>query len=545
MDSFYDFFSLISSDSSRILDLLFRLIINTVFTVIIARGFYFPKSRRIDFLFTYILVGFGIFMLIHLMGDAKLKTGIAMGLFAIFCIMRYRTESVPIREMTYLFLIIALAAINGLAWVADISDKHPEFFAPELTAIIELIVTNLLFVVVIWIAEGGKWARTRCSKYIKYDRIELIVPARRDELIEDLKMRTGLNIQDVTIGPLDFLKDVALIKVYYEEDEKGESDDMMKPIKAMNSVFKKTFVLATAALLAQATYAQSDDFGYELGLEGETKIAKNLKLEVAAEMRTQDDAQRIDRYMVGAGLSYKLFSNKAKTFSVKMNGGFDYLWTNNLAEKDMKYFDADDGLVEDGFFNAGDLKGYNLTDRYWQNRYRVNVGVQFSYDFSKRWSVSLKETVRYNHYCKATTMRTKYRWDEQNSSVKDDGTIDWVMSPYTYSDEYTGENNLDADGNVIGKSLNQETVTKRKDRTFLYSKLTVNYDIRKSPLDLFASADYGCGLTHNASKWKFSGGTDFKINKYNKLTLFYRYSTDGDDDEGNGHLVGLGYKFDF
>ncbi len=545
MESFYDFFSLISSDSSRILDLLFRLMINTVFTVIIARWFYFPKSRRTDFLFTYILVGFGIFMLIHLMGDAKLKTGIAMGLFAIFCIMRYRTESVPIREMTYLFLIIAMAAINGLAWVADISDKHPEFFAPELTAMIELTVTNVLFVAVIWIAEGGKWAHSRSSKYIKYDKIELIVPEKREELIEDLKKRTGLNIQDVTIGPLDFLKDVALIKVFYEEDKQEESDDTIKPMRAMNSVFKRTFVLAVAAVLAQVTYAQSDDFGYELGLEGETKIANNLKLEVAAEMRTQDDAQRIDRYMVGAGLSYKLFSNKAKTFSVKVNGGFDYLRINKLAEKNIKYFDANDGLVEDEYFNVGDYKGYNLTDGYWQNRYRINIGAQVSYDINKRWSVSLKETLRYNHYCKATTTRTKYRWDEYNSGVNEDGTIDWIMSPYEYSNEYVGEDNLDDYGNVIGKSLNQETVNKRKDRTFLYSKLTVNYDIRKCPLDLFVSADYGRGLTKHASKWKLTGGVDYKINKYNKLTLSYRYSTDGDDDEGNGHLVGLGYKFDF
>ncbi len=228
MESLTDFFTLISSDSSRILDLFFRLIINTLFTVIIARGFYFPKSKRTDFFFTYVLVGFGIFMLIHLMGDAKLKTGIAMGLFAIFCIMRYRTESVPIREMTYLFLVIALAAINGLAWTADISDKHPEFFAPELTAVIELLVTNILFVIAIWIAEGGKWVTSLSTKYIKYDKIELIVPEKRDELIEDLKKRTGLNVKDVAIGSLDFLKDMALIKVYYTDDDNTGNDDMLR-----------------------------------------------------------------------------------------------------------------------------------------------------------------------------------------------------------------------------------------------------------------------------------------------------------------------------
>ncbi len=228
MESINDFMSLLSSDSCRILDLLFRFLINTAFTIIIARGFYFPKSRRVDFFFTYILVGFGIFMLIHLMGDAKLKTGIAMGLFAIFCIMRYRTESVPIREMTYLFLVISLAAINGLAWTADISGKHPDFFAPELTSIVELLVTNIIFIAVIWIAEGGKWVTSYSTKYIKYDKIDLIQPDKRQELIEDLKVRTGLNIKEVSVGSLDFLKDMALLKVYYTEVDDKDNDDTLQ-----------------------------------------------------------------------------------------------------------------------------------------------------------------------------------------------------------------------------------------------------------------------------------------------------------------------------
>lgn len=223
-----DFLSLLSSDSCRILDLLFRFIINTVFTIIIAKAFYFPKSRRKDFFFTYLLVGFGIFMLIHLMGDAKLKTGIAMGLFAIFCIMRYRTESVPIREMTYLFLIISLAAINGLAWTADISGKHPEFAIPEAISMVELIVTNFIFIAVIWIAEGGNWVTSLSTKYIKYDKIDLIQPDKREELIEDLRKRTGLNIKEVAIGSIDFLKDMALIKVFYSEEDNNENDDTLQ-----------------------------------------------------------------------------------------------------------------------------------------------------------------------------------------------------------------------------------------------------------------------------------------------------------------------------
>lgn len=227
MDAFNDFITVLSSDTCRILDLFFRLVINTVFTLIIARNFYFPKARRRDFFFTYILVGFCIFMLIHLMGDAKIKTGIAMGLFAIFCIMRYRTESVPIREMTYLFLVIALSAINGLAWAADISPKHPEFMGPLMTSMGELIVTDLLFVVGVWIAEANKLVKSLSTKYVKYDKIDLIKPDRREELIADLKERTGLDVTNVSIGSIDFLKDMALIKIYYNTDGCDENTQKM------------------------------------------------------------------------------------------------------------------------------------------------------------------------------------------------------------------------------------------------------------------------------------------------------------------------------
>ena len=227
MDTINDFFTVLSSDTCRLLDLFLRLIINTSFTIVIARCFYFPKARRRDVFFTYILLGFCIFMLIHLMGDAKIKTGIAMGLFAIFCIMRYRTESVPIREMTYLFLIISLSAINGLAWAADISPKHPEFMGPLLTSWGELLLTDLIFVAGVWIAEANKLVNSLSSKFIKYDKIELIKPERRQELIADLKERTGLDVTNVSIGSIDFLKDMALIKIYYNTDERDESAQRM------------------------------------------------------------------------------------------------------------------------------------------------------------------------------------------------------------------------------------------------------------------------------------------------------------------------------
>lgn len=227
MEAINELLSQLSGDTCRIINMLIRLVINTIFTVSIAHFFYFPKSRRKDFFFTYVLAGFCIFMLIHLMGDTHLKTGIAMGLFAIFCIMRYRTESVPIREMTYLFLIISLAAINALAWSPEISDKHAHLARPLLQSFGEVLMVDLIFILVIWIADKRRWVKGLSSKYIKYDKIELTTPDRREELMADLKARTGLEITKVAIGSLDFLRDMALIKIYYNSDD-VEDDELTK-----------------------------------------------------------------------------------------------------------------------------------------------------------------------------------------------------------------------------------------------------------------------------------------------------------------------------
>ncbi len=294
-------------------------------------------------------------------------------------------------------------------------------------------------------------------------------------------------------------------------------------------------------------FAQSDDFGYELAAEGETKLAKGLKLAVEGTMRTQDDAKKIDRFTLGAAISKRLYQSADKKFSTKASTGVEWLWTYRLSETVMKYFDDNDDLVNYGFFEAGDIKGWNTTDNYWRNRLRANAAISANYTPNKRWSFTLKETVQHAHYYTATPTRTKYRVDEYNSELLDDGTINPLYSPYTYDDNtYTGDDNTDSDGNVIGRTLNQDTDRKqRKDRTTLRSKVTVSYDIKGFPIDIFASADYGCGLNYTANKWKFTAGYDYKINKTNKISLYYRYNTNDDDDEQNGHLVGLNYKFEF
>ena len=189
------------ADWNGLAELLIRFLLNAAVIAFIVRVFYYPKSKRRDYFVTFILISISVFLLIFLMGGVKLKVGFALGLFAIFGIIRYRTESVPIREMTYLFLIIAISAINGLA--TSIS-------------YLELLATNLLFLVSIWTLESNRWVKHVASKLVMYDNISLITPEKENELVEDLKKRTGLEILRVEIGAIDFSKDTAVVKVYYE-----------------------------------------------------------------------------------------------------------------------------------------------------------------------------------------------------------------------------------------------------------------------------------------------------------------------------------------
>ena len=183
--------------------LLIRFIFNSIVTGCVVGLFYYPKSRRRDYSFTFMLISVSIFMMIFLLGSVKVKIGFALGLFAIFGIIRYRTEQMPVREMTYLFVIISMSVINALSLTFSW---------------IELLGANLLFCVSIWAVEAMKWLKHESQKTIKYDRIELIVPERRQELIDDLKKRTGLNIVKVEVGDLDFLKDMAIIRISYEPE---------------------------------------------------------------------------------------------------------------------------------------------------------------------------------------------------------------------------------------------------------------------------------------------------------------------------------------
>lgn len=200
-------------DMAVFLPIVLRFLFNTAAVWAITHWLYFPKSRRREYYFTFMLIGISVFFLINLLGGTHIKIEFALGLFAIFGIIRYRTESMPVREMTYLFMIIAMSVINGLSaslgWVA-------------------LVAVNLCFFLTTLLFENIKVRGSLAVKMVQYDRIELIKPEKREELLEDLKERTGLDIVKVEIGGIDFLRDMSVIKLYYRVNEVSTVDGNLK-----------------------------------------------------------------------------------------------------------------------------------------------------------------------------------------------------------------------------------------------------------------------------------------------------------------------------
>ena len=177
--------------------MILRFIINSFFIFLLIHFFYYRKSRRLDYYFTFSLISISIFFLIFLLSSVKIKVGMALGLFAIFGIIRYRTETIPVREMTYLFVIISLSVINAIALNLSYA---------------ELLIANLIYVFAAWLLESYRGLKHVSSKLVLYDRIELARPDRIEELKEDLHKRTGLKIIRVEIGAINFLQDTAMLQ---------------------------------------------------------------------------------------------------------------------------------------------------------------------------------------------------------------------------------------------------------------------------------------------------------------------------------------------
>lgn len=198
-------------------DLCFSFLLNSLVVWIIVHFFYYPKGHRRDYYFTFILLSVSIFMLIYvLLSDSSdMGIGAALGLFAIFGIIRYRTESVPIREMTYLFFLVALSVLNA---------KSGNF------TLLTRITINLLFIAIVWGCEKFLTDHSCGCKFVRYDNIDLIQPERYEELKADLEKRLGVKIDKIEVGAVDFLKDMAMLRIFYQDTGSGS--------KAVDRIFK-------------------------------------------------------------------------------------------------------------------------------------------------------------------------------------------------------------------------------------------------------------------------------------------------------------------
>lgn len=212
------FFGIRLIDSEDFLELVIRFVFNFITAVVLIRYLYYPSTRQKDYLFSYIMISTVVFLLCFLLENVKLQLGFALGLFAIFGIIRYRTRQIPVKEMTYLFIVIGLSVVNALA------NKKVSYT--------ELVFTNLAVIVVAWGLEKVWLIKQESQKRVIYEKIELIKPENHKLLIEDLKKRTGLNISRVKIVRVNFLRDTARLQIYYyENDNKTKLDEEDKEDK--------------------------------------------------------------------------------------------------------------------------------------------------------------------------------------------------------------------------------------------------------------------------------------------------------------------------
>ncbi len=222
--------------AQKVGELGIRFAINLLVCWILVHFFYYRKSKRRDYYFTFLVFSSAMLTLLYIMGNVEVGVGLTLGLFAIFGVIRYRTETVPIREMTYLFVIIALAAVNGLAPLYQIADlATAPHYVLNWGNVGVMALVNGLIVLLIWVLESESLVRHTTTKLVLYDRIDLIVPERRAELVADLEKRIGVKVENVEIGHVDFLKDSAFIKVYYNLP-KGEANSINTLTRAKDYV---------------------------------------------------------------------------------------------------------------------------------------------------------------------------------------------------------------------------------------------------------------------------------------------------------------------
>lgn len=208
-------------DLSDSIELLIRFILNTGVILILIRWLYYATTKRKEYLFTYVLISTVVFLLCFLLESVTLQIGFALGLFAIFGIIRYRTSTMPIKEMTYLFLVIGISVINALT----VSNN----------TLTDLLFANIILIIITFGLERLWLLKRETSKNIIYEKLNLIKPEYYQEMLKDLSERTGIKkIYRVDTGKIDFLKGTCILKIYYdsagfetinEATEESEVDD--------------------------------------------------------------------------------------------------------------------------------------------------------------------------------------------------------------------------------------------------------------------------------------------------------------------------------
>jgi hypothetical protein len=177
----------------------YRLLIDVVSMAVLLGLIYYPNHKNKEFVFTYFAFNVVIFIVTYLLNKVELSLGAAFGLFAVFTMLRYRTEGIGMKEMTYLFIVIAIGLISAVS----------------LSGYLEIALLNLIPITVAFIFDGNLLMKNELSRVIEYENIELIKPDKRDELISDLKNRTGLDVHNFRITRIDFIRDSAIIRVFY------------------------------------------------------------------------------------------------------------------------------------------------------------------------------------------------------------------------------------------------------------------------------------------------------------------------------------------
>jgi len=185
-----------------------RFLVDLASVFVLIRFVYFPIYKKRELFFTYFIFNIVIFLICFLLNKVDLSMGAAFGLFAVFSMLRYRTEDISMKDMTYLFLVIAMGLISAVTKIKGTDDSIESLFVGAI---------NVVIIGIAYLLESKILMKKEEAKVIIYENIELVNSNKEAELIADIKLRTGINVHRVSVQRIDFLRDSAQIKIFYFE----------------------------------------------------------------------------------------------------------------------------------------------------------------------------------------------------------------------------------------------------------------------------------------------------------------------------------------